>query len=169
MASHLSRYLSHAMIALFESVHSSPDTSQFAYYFVFPALSLMFNALIQPSIRTQQNDSAKYIFKVKHILICFAEMKRSYTHADMLCWTGFSCTKEFTCHRHLGKEPSSSSCAFMLKCVACEGHRVFYNVKALFSRRRWLQSCFGFAAAPNVMTQLDIIFCIFWILSSDLF
>lgn len=63
------------MIALFESVHSSLDTFWFTYYFVFPALSLMFNALIQPSIPTQQNDSAKYIFKVKHIPKCFAEMK----------------------------------------------------------------------------------------------
>lgn len=85
MASHLSRDLNHAMIALFESVRSSPNTPQFTYYFVFPTLSLMFNALIQPSIPTQQNNSAKYIFKVKRILKCFAEMKRSYTHADVLC------------------------------------------------------------------------------------
>lgn len=164
MPSHLSRDLNHATIALFEIVHSSPNTSRFTYYFVFPALSLMFNALIQPSIPTQQNDSAKHIFKIKLILKCFAEMKWSYTHADTLCWTGFSYTRELTCQRHLGEEPSSSSFAFMLKCVACEVHRVFYNVKALYSRRRWLQSCLGFA--PNVMTQPDIIFCIFWILSS---
>lgn len=85
MASHLSRDLNHAMIALFESVRSSPGTSQFTYYFVLPVLSLMFNALIQPSIPTQQNDSAKYIFKVKHILKGFAEMKGSHTHAAMLC------------------------------------------------------------------------------------
>lgn len=85
MASHLLRDLNHIMIALFESVCSSPDKSPFTYYAVFPALSLKFNALIQPSIPTQQNNSAKYIFKVKHILECFAEMKRSYAHGDTLC------------------------------------------------------------------------------------
>lgn len=85
MPPHLSRDPNHAIIALFESVHSSPNTSPFTYYFVFLALSLMFNALIQPSIPTQQNDSANHIFKVKHILKCFAEMKGAYIHADMLC------------------------------------------------------------------------------------
>jgi len=157
------------MASLIESVLSRPDTSRFTYNFVFPALSLMFSALIQPSIPTQQNDSAGYVFNVKHILKCFAETERSYTHADMLCWTGFSCTEEFTCHRHSRDECSPSTFAFMLKCAACGAHRVFYNAKAFYSRIRWLLFCFGFAAAPDVMTQPDIIFCICWILSSDLF
>lgn len=34
----------------------------------------------------------------------------------------------------------------------------FCNVKALYLRRRWLQSCFGFAAVSNVMTQLELNF-----------
>lgn len=167
MPPHLSRDPNHAIIALFESVRSSPNTSPFTYYFVFLALSLMFNALIQPSIPTQQNDSANHIFKVKHILKCFAEMKGAYIHADMLCWTGFSCTKEFPCHRLLGEESSSYPCT--LKCVASEGQRYFYNVKTLYSRRRWWQSRVVSSAAPNVMTQPGIISAFSEFLWSDLF
>lgn len=159
MASHLPGDLNHAMIALFEPVHSSPDTSQFTYYFVFPALSLMFNALIQPSIPTQQKDSTKHIFKVKRILTCFSEMKRSYICADVLCWTGFSCTREFTCHRHLGEEPSSSSCAFMLKCVTCEGHRVFYKWQSIIFKEKVVAILVWFCCSKcHDTTRYDLLY-----------
>lgn len=114
---------------------------------MFPALSLMFNALIQPSIPTQQNHSAKYTFKVKHILKCFAKMKRSYTHADLLCWTGFPCTTEFTCCRQLEEKPFPSHLHSYVSGWLVKD-TIFWEVKALYSRRWWLQSCFGYAVAP---------------------
>lgn len=149
------------MIALFESVYSSHDRthpnlhtalcSQLCHYCLMPQFNHQspLSRTIQLSTYLNLSTFLNALLKwssLTNMLTCFAEL-------DFPAWESSHAIGTWSLP--LSRVHSRPS-AWLVKDTA------FYSVKALYLRKRWLQPCFGFAAASNVMTQPEINFVFVW-------